>query len=978
MQRNTIFLAYFFICVNCFSQQYPFVYYTPKDGLINSRVRSIKQDSKGRMLFTTYGGLSIYDGTRFTNYNQQDGLANELVNDIVEIAPDSFWVATNTQKLNTLVHGKVGVYQTADHFYPTVNRFCKAGNGTWYAAADEGLFEFKNKKFTRLPLNKNGKDLGNCLDKLIDWENFLLIIPWNTQLSEKLILYNKQTQTVDDIITDRGIVTIETDSKNKIWASTSNGIQLLDLPGLRKGKIIFEPAALPYRSLKSAGLLFDASDNAWFFNSNEIQRISLQFQKQVFSTEQGLKAGTLSCLFKDKEGIMWIGTDGSGVIKLKSTKIQLLSSIEGKAINVSDICQVKDTTWLFNRLDHCIYRITAGETKKFPLPNKISVAKISSYQDKLYLLTNEGLLLINKKKNSSSYMHPHVFFSDSSVAAGDYLLDPYGTIIDVVAKNGSHHLSIIRKNKALIQYDLDALADRLVLDKAGRLWTVSRTDHIMAFSLNPFDSSHYLRLIQSFSKGVSSMGARCITVDKENGLWIGTRYNGLYHFLFTGHQLYLKDHYTTKNGLTDNFIFTLACDSNNAIWVGTQTGLDKIFKRGNNHIIANIGKNNNNFQFVTKIEIANDGTVWSLNNDGTILKVSPEPSSTDHPAPELLLTSVKMNNEEWNEAVRNFSYKENSFSFTVAAPSFIDEKSIRYSYFLEGSNNTQWSEPSNLAAFSFVNLRPGHYTLHVRCYFPESMYPSQEIKYSFVIQQPWWKSWWFIVSLILFITTILVLAIRNYYRRKLQKQKILLEKKQAIEKERTRIATDMHDDLGAGLSRIKFLSETIGIKKQQQQPIEEDVIKIREYSHQMIDKMGEIVWALNERNDSISDLIAYTRAYAMEYLSQSGIDCTVELPKETNPYCVSGEFRRNIFLSMKEILHNIVKHAQASCVVINIEIKKELIITVKDNGKGFGKDKIRPFSNGLYNVEKRMKDINGRSEIKIDNGTAVILFAPFS
>ena len=90
MQRNIIFLAYFFICANSFAQQYPFVYYTPKDGLVNSRVRSIKQDSKGRMLFITYGGLSVYDGTRFINYNQQDGLVNELVNDIVEMTPDSF------------------------------------------------------------------------------------------------------------------------------------------------------------------------------------------------------------------------------------------------------------------------------------------------------------------------------------------------------------------------------------------------------------------------------------------------------------------------------------------------------------------------------------------------------------------------------------------------------------------------------------------------------------------------------------------------------------------------------------------------------------------------------------------------------------------------------------------------------------------------------------------------------------------------
>src|SRR6185503_2162762 len=98
MQRAAAILAYVFILmatgsVNSFSQEYPFVHYTPKDGLINSRVKSVKQDSKGRMLFVTFGGLSIYDGTRFMNYSQQDGLANDLVNDVIETSPDTLLVA---------------------------------------------------------------------------------------------------------------------------------------------------------------------------------------------------------------------------------------------------------------------------------------------------------------------------------------------------------------------------------------------------------------------------------------------------------------------------------------------------------------------------------------------------------------------------------------------------------------------------------------------------------------------------------------------------------------------------------------------------------------------------------------------------------------------------------------------------------------------------------------------------------------------
>jgi signal transduction histidine kinase len=186
----------------------------------------------------------------------------------------------------------------------------------------------------------------------------------------------------------------------------------------------------------------------------------------------------------------------------------------------------------------------------------------------------------------------------------------------------------------------------------------------------------------------------------------------------------------------------------------------------------------------------------------------------------------------------------------------------------------------------------------------------------------------------------------------------------------------MHDDLGAGLSKIKFLSETIGIKKQQHQPIEEDIGKIREYSHDMIDKMGEIVWALNQKNDSVSDLLSYTRAYAAEYLTQNGIQCSFHAPEQFSGQFVSGEFRRNIYLTVKEALHNVVKHAQASRVCITISTETDLQISIHDNGCGFNEKNIRPFSNGLGNMKKRMESMGGSCRIIHDNGTIVMIDVP--
>ena len=121
MQRTIILFAYFFICVNCFAQltessgQYPFVHYTPKDGLVNSRVKKAYQDSKGRMYFLTYGGLSVFDGARFRNYTMQNGLASDIINDILEVGDDSLLVATNSSHfLNVLVKGKIGRDQPGD------------------------------------------------------------------------------------------------------------------------------------------------------------------------------------------------------------------------------------------------------------------------------------------------------------------------------------------------------------------------------------------------------------------------------------------------------------------------------------------------------------------------------------------------------------------------------------------------------------------------------------------------------------------------------------------------------------------------------------------------------------------------------------------------------------------------------------------------------------------------------------------------
>lgn len=388
----------------------------------------------------------------------------------------------------------------------------------------------------------------------------------------------------------------------------------------------------------------------------------------------------------------------------------------------------------------------------------------------------------------------------------------------------------------------------------------------MVFSLHPEDPLHYLQKEFQSTNEFETASPRCMVIDKNEILWTGTRYHGLMAFEYKNKQLKKLHHFQTQDGLTDNFVTSLACDRNNNIIIGTQTGIDWLIKTETGYHLENITKSNNIFAFISYVWTSARNEAFALTNTGVVFQVEPVVSSNIVVGPELLIEEMKVNGKQFsfNSTPPQLKYDQRNISFSIAAPTFIDERQVKYCYLLSGSGNNEWSDTSSVADINLLNLSPGNYTLRVKAFFPSTSYSSKEKEFVFQILPPWWQTVLFRLIAATSVMGLLIIGFRFYYSNKLRRQKAVLEKQQAIEKERTRIATDMHDDLGAGLSRIKFLSETIGIKKLKQEPIEDDITSIRQYSHEMIDKMGEIVWALNEKNDSLSDLLAYTRSYAVE------------------------------------------------------------------------------------------------------------------
>jgi signal transduction histidine kinase len=202
-------------------------------------------------------------------------------------------------------------------------------------------------------------------------------------------------------------------------------------------------------------------------------------------------------------------------------------------------------------------------------------------------------------------------------------------------------------------------------------------------------------------------------------------------------------------------------------------------------------------------------------------------------------------------------------------------------------------------------------------------------------------------------------------RQEFEKQMAVMAAQQG---ERDRISADMHDELGSGVTAIRLMSEIVKSKlKTQSLP---EIEKISHSANELLNKMNTIIWTMKSSNDTLESMIAYIRANATEYFDGTAIKCDVHTPSTIPDVEMNGEKRRNIFLSVKEAMTNIIKHAQATEVSISITTyNDQLVIEVADNGKGMDISNTRRFGNGMSNMRRRMESINGSLTFQQQNGT---------
>lgn len=542
-------------------------------------------------------------------------------------------------------------------------------------------------------------------------------------------------------------------------------------------------------------------------------------------------------------------------------------------------------------------------------------------------------------------------------------------IIFTGTQNG---LIIYSGKKSYREKKLTSYIMAMLIDKKGYLWAGMWDKGLVRIhyttSNNKSDSDRISLSVQDYSHLLPDKNIRSLFEDSKGNIWVGTRYHGVVQLSNNSTEPYAIQRFDLRQGL----IRTIAEDSKGSIWIGSYLGIDKLIPAGKGFRVFNFSRASNFFAHINGILPANNRSFWFVTNKGLVTIIDDEMENT--PPAQVYITSVELGDTSFNYNSHHtgrkiyLNHNQNQAAFAFSAPVFINEKQILYSYRLFGSADTSWSKPSNLHTVSYASLQPGNYRFEVRTLGWNEEW-SAPANFLFMIRPPHWQTWWF-YSLIGLLILSLFYALYRFRVSQLRN----------LHNVRNRIATDLHDDIGANLTNINMLSEISRKNLEQPREAEKFLNRITEEVTDSGQALNDIIWSVNTRNDSVEETLARMRRYAAELFDNSKTTCHLNLDESVTGKKLNMEQRRDVYLIYKESLNNIYKHALANNVWIDVQLQKgKLHLKMKDDGKGFDPSMLTN-RNGLKNIRTRTSKWKGSVNIETapGNGTLIEIIIPLA
>ena len=374
-----------------------------------------------------------------------------------------------------------------------------------------------------------------------------------------------------------------------------------------------------------------------------------------------------------------------------------------------------------------------------------------------------------------------------------------------------------------------------------------------------------------------------------------------------------------------------------------------------------------NFGYSPNAARSRDGRIWFPTRAGLAV-VNPNQSIPNHLMPPVVIERVLVDGQpigarNGNQILIPPSHRKIEIEFT--ALSFIAPENINFRTRLEGWDENWVNVPRSQRSLSLTRLPAGEFVFHVTACNSAGIWNDKGAVLAFTVKPFVWQRLWFRMVVLLGLVGGVAFVVRFYQRRKFQARLRKLEQEAFLQKERARIAKDLHDELGANLTQISLLGKLTQQDLAEPGKAQPHVEKISRLARQGVKSVDEIVWAVSPRNDTLGQLLDYAGQYAVDFLNAAGIRCRIDFPEKIPARELPADIRHGLFMVIKEALNNAVKHSGAREIILAARLDdNRLSLSVADNGRGFAIGKGRDLTDGLRNMKQRVTDLGGQCVIE--------------
>lgn len=974
---HSVFIFIFFIAYTSAAQpgeQLLLHHITEENGLSDNHVQCIYKDQNNFVWVGTLSGLNLLDGSAITTFRHEAGNTNSISDDnILSITGDKdglIWIGTNSglNSLNPFTK-QFTIYHLPENTLGETNMISSLAadkSGAVFIGTSAGLFLYDKKKISSiaLPAEKNSLQKNNWITSLaIGHKGLLWITTYNGLWS-----YNTLTHKITHVINRAndayftGLFTkVIEDHEGNIWAgSWDKGLKKYD-PATKKIINYYTP-----HNISTIAEIKQSDGHYLLWINGSLMAFDPAENKYIhFSLPNNISPSvSITEMYAAPDNWLWMGSK-EGLYIYNPAKTLFRHHIFSSPITEQDVAMLQWKNKLlvsgsgenFLKAYNKKLSVTDDYSKGAVTKNLSCLSLKQSGPENIKAGASDGIADINLRTHQMTYHR--LKFLAKTFEAGNFITNIFednkqnwwvfpwrnGIWLTDSSYNNFHQVFknfIYEGGKPKPLLIADAAED-----KNNNLWFADYDEGII----------FYNNVSNKFSKPfVNIFGEKYTT-----GQII---YHNNYCYTFINSKIYTWHcdstalHNISLPPPMDKPIVSMAIDSAGNIWLATRQGLvvyntaSKIF----DHVTASDGLIKNDM----------DGSLCCLSN-GTMVFGCPEfitafdPPKVLHSIgspPDIILTGIIANgkNIPFNRGKKMvFDHSINNFIFKWAVTDYNDPLYNNYYYKLHGID-TAWHYAGNRGEVQFANLSSGDYTLLLKGANANRVYAQTILNLHFAIRPPFWRTWWFF-GLLFLLSGLIFYALYKYRVSQVLK----------IERIRNKISLDLHDDIGSTLSSISILSEMALRQKKENHP-DEMLYEIKQNSLSLMERMDDIVWSINPKNDSLENLLIRIKDFASRLFEAKEINYNIDIPSNASQLQLSMEYRQHIYLILKEAINNLIKYANCNEAEIKVtHSRSQLSILIADNGVGFN-PLIKTKGNGLEGMKKRASQMKAHLSISSNPG----------